>query len=78
LQSQKAINSYTGLPPSMLTPLRMSEPARSSVPPLGTRNEPGIRGDVSRSLCVIVGLDVGVGKADKVGVGSMGEEGGEL
>jgi hypothetical protein len=69
---------YTGLLPSTLTPLRMSEPTRSSAPPLGTRNEPGIRGDVSRPLCDIVGLDVGVGMTDDVGVGSMGEEGGEI
>lgn len=69
---------YTGLLPSTLTPLRMSEPTRSSAPPLGTRNEPGIRGDVSRPLCDIVGLDVGVGMTDEVGVGSMGEEGGEI
>jgi len=61
----------------MLTPLRMSEPARNNAP-LGTRNEPGIRGDVSRSLCDIVGLDVGVDMADEVGVGSIGEEGGEI
>jgi hypothetical protein len=71
-------NYYTGLLPSTLTPLRMSEPARSSAPPLGTRNEPGIRGDVSRPLCDIVGLDVGVGLTDEVGVRSAGEEGGEI
>ena len=56
----------------------MSEPARSSVPPLGTRNEPGIRGDVPRALCDIVGLDVGMGATDEVGVGGIGEEGGEI
>jgi hypothetical protein len=72
------VNCYTGLLPSTLTPLRMSEPTRSSAPPLGTRNEPGIRGDVSRPLCDIVGLDLGVGATDEVGVGRVGEEGGEI
>ena len=74
----QAANFYTGLVPSTLTPLRMSEPARSSAPPLGIRNEPGIRGDFSRPLCDIVGLDVGVGMADEVGVGNIGEEGDEF
>ena len=56
----------------------MSEPARRSEPPLGTRNEPCMRGDVSRPLCDIVGLDVGVGMTGEVGVGGIGEEGGEI
>lgn len=55
---------------------------RSSEPPFETRNEPGIRGDVRggvpRPLCDIVGLDEGVGTTDEVGVGSIGEEGGEF
>lgn len=72
------LNRYTGLPPSTLTPLRMSEPARSSEPPLRRRDEPGIRGEVSHPLCVIIGLDVGVGVTYEVGVGGIGEDGGEI
>lgn len=79
VRNQKTtVNCYTGLPPSRLTPLRMSEPARSSEPPLRRRNEPGVRGEVSRPLCVIVGLDVGVGVTDEVGVGGIGEGGGDI
>ena len=57
-----------------LTPFKMSEPARMRVEPLGRRNEPGIRGDDSRSLCrgeddEIVG--------DDEGVRGKGEAGGE-
>jgi len=37
-----------------------------------------MRGDVSRTLGDIFGLDVGVGTADDDGVGSIGEEGGEI
>ena len=80
--NKKQCNRQIWLPPKTLTPLRISEPARSNVPPLGTRNEPAMRGEVSRPLCDpaghdIVGLEVGVGMADEVGVGSIGEGGGE-
>lgn len=37
-----------------------------------------MRGDVSRPLCDIIGLDVGVSMTGEVGVGGMGEEGGEI
>lgn len=37
-----------------------------------------MRGDVSRLLGDIIGLDVGVGMADEVGVGGIGEQGGEI
>jgi hypothetical protein len=64
-QENAEMKCQIGAPPMTLTPFRMSEPARMRVEPLRRRNEPGIRGDDSRSLCrgeedEIVGEDEGV------------------